>query len=72
MLLMPKPGRGIELSLSHSVHLHQQHNTFAACVIIRLGTRAEVLRDLDAEWEVADDVIVTARSLLHHPRPTTR
>ena len=38
----------------------------------RLGTLAEVLRDLDAEWEVADDVIVTARSLLHHPRPTTR
>ena len=75
MLLMPKPGRGIELSLSHSVHLHQQYNTFAACVIIamcRLGTLAEVLRDLDAEWEVADDVIVTARSLLHHPRPTTR
>ena len=30
---------------------------------------------IDAEWEVADDVIVTAaepRSLLHHPRPTTR
>ena len=25
----------------------------------RLDTRAEVLRDLDAEWEVADDVIVT-------------
>ena len=41
----------------------------------RLDTRAEVLRDLDAEWEVADDVIVTEaqpRSLLHHPRPTTR
>ena len=37
----------------------------------RLDTRAEVLRDLDAEWEVADDVIVTEaepRSLLHHPR----
>ena len=36
----------------------------------------EVLRDLDAEWEVADDdVIVTEaepRSLLHHPRLTTR
>ena len=41
----------------------------------RLDTRAEVLRDLDAKWEVADDVIVTEaqlRSLLHHPRPTTR
>ena len=41
----------------------------------RLDTRAEVLQDLDAEWEVADDVIVTGaepRSLLHHPRPTTR
>ena len=41
----------------------------------RLDTRAEVLQDLYAEWEVADDVIVTGaepRSLLHHPRPTTR
>ena len=30
---------------------------------------------IDTEWEVADDVIVTEaepRSLLHHPRPTTR
>ena len=34
-----------------------------------------ILRDLDAEWEVADDVLVTEaqlRLLLHHPRPTTR
>ena len=41
----------------------------------RLDTREEVLRDFDAEWEVADDVIVTEaqpKSLLHHPRPTTR
>ena len=43
----------------------------------RLDTRAEVTTRLyvDAEWEVADDVIVTEaepRSLLHHPRPTTR
>ena len=41
----------------------------------RLGTGAEVLRDFNAEWEVADDAIVTEaqpRLLLHHPRPTTR
>ena len=31
-----------------------------------------LLRDLDAEWEVADDVIAQPRSLLHHPRLTTR
>ena len=38
----------------------------------RLDTRAEVLRDLDAKWEVADDVIVTEAQLRSHPRPTTR
>ena len=68
-----------ERQTHHSCHTIAAALSFLQSISIkakcRLDTRAEVLRDLDAEWEVADDVIVTEaqpRSLLHHPRPTTR